>query len=89
MGRRRVEVVLDPPRHVDAEPPQEVQRLHRPADREREDERDPCHAARPALVVVVGDEVLRRVEVVDDLGDEEPAARLLLGQQERGLVLAR
>src|SRR3954467_500114 len=34
-------VVLDPPRHVDAEPPQEGQRLHRPADREREDERDP------------------------------------------------
>ena len=47
-----------------------------------------AHAARPTLVVIVGDEVLRRVEVVDDLGHEEPAAGLLLGQQAQVLVLA-
>lgn len=38
--------------------------------------------------MVVGDEVLRCVEVVDDLRDEEPATRLLLGQEAQMLILA-
>ena len=82
------EVVLDPARDVDAQPAQELQGLHRPADREREDERHGRHAARLALVVVVGDEVLRGVDVVDDLRHEESAARLLFGEQPQVLVLA-
>ena len=40
-----------------------------------------------ARVAVVGDEVLGGVEVVDDLGHEEPASGLLLGDQAQVLVL--
>src|SRR3954449_4614326 len=39
-----------------------------------------------ALVAVVRNEVFGGVEVVDDLGDEEPTARLLLRNQTQVLV---
>src|SRR3954467_1925884 len=91
-GRQRVgrvpEIVLDPPRDVDAEPAKELQGLHRAAYGEREHNRDWGQSTELALVAVVGDEVLGGVEVVDDLGDEEPAARLLLRDQAQVLVLA-
>ena len=75
---------------VDAEPLEELQGLERTADREAEHDRHRLEVLRGALVVVVGDQVLGRVDVVDDLGDEEGAARGLLRDQAQVLVaLAR
>ena len=75
---------------VDAEPLEELQGLERTADREAEHDRHRLEVLRGALVVVVGDQVLGRVDVVDDLGDEEGAARGLLRDQPEVLVaLAR
>ena len=57
------QLVLDPARDGDAEPLEELQGLERPADREAEDERYRGEVPRGALVVVVRDQVLRRVDV--------------------------
>src|SRR5262245_62789435 len=82
------EIVLDPSRDVDAEPAKELEGLHRAAHGEGEHDRDRGQSTGLALVAVVGDEVLGGVGVVDDLRDEESAARLLLGDQAQVLVLA-
>lgn len=74
----------------DAEPLEELQGLERTADREAEHDRHRLEALGGALVVIVGDQVLGRVDVVDDLGDEEGAARGLLRDQTEVLIaLAR
>ena len=75
------QIVRDPARDGDAEPLQELQRLHRATDREREDDRHRFQVVRDALVAIVGDEVLRGVDVVDDLGDEERASCSLFLEQ--------
>ena len=82
------EVVLDPARNVDTEPAQELKRPHRPAHREREGDRCGDRSSGGAGVVVVRDEVLRRVDVVDDLRHEEAAAGVLFREQSQMFVVA-
>ena len=80
-GIVRPVLVLDPARHIDSEPLNELQCLHRAADREREDDRCRFEVTSSALVVIVGDQVLRGIDVIDDLGDKERATCHLLRQQ--------
>jgi len=78
--------VLNPAWYLYAEPPEELQCLHRPAHREGEHDRDRILASGGALVVIVRDKVLCCVDVVDHLGDEEGAACCLLGEQSQMLI---
>src|SRR4051794_4973801 len=81
------QVILNPARDSDAEPAEEPQRLYRSAHREGEHDRDRIEVAVATLVGVVGHQILGRVDVVDDLGDEVGAAGLLLGYQPEVLVV--
>src|SRR3954447_16828423 len=80
------QVVLDPARHLDAEPAEKLQRLHRAAHRQGEHDRDRIETAVATLVGIVGHQILGGVDVVDDLGDEVRATGLLLGGQAKVLV---
>src|SRR3954453_24183415 len=82
------EVVLDPPRYVDAKPTQKVERSHGPAHGKGEHDGHRRSSALGALIVVVGDEVLGCVEVVDHLSDEESATFVLLREQPQMLVMS-
>ena len=82
------EVVFDPARNVDTQPAEELQCPHRSAHGKCEGDRHGRDPPGGALVVVVRDQVLRGVDVIDHLGHEEAAARVLLRQEPKVFVVA-
>lgn len=82
------DVILDPPRHIDSEPAKELKGLHRATGGERRHDRKGNEPSHFAFVPIIGYEIFRGVEVVDNLGDEKAAPRFLLRDQTDVFVLA-